>query len=188
MRGRPFLDTVFLDRDGTLNVKADEGRYVTSPADLVMLPGAVDAVRRLNATGARVIVVTNQRGVARGLMSRQDLDRVHDRLHSLLAAGGARVDAVLACPHAADSCDCRKPLPGLVTQAADRFAGLSPTRSAMVGDADSDVELGLRLGMLTVRLGTEAARKPLADHTVPTLAAAVEVLAPLVVKGPRGAH
>jgi D-glycero-D-manno-heptose 1,7-bisphosphate phosphatase len=145
----------FLDRDGTINVKAPEGEYVETPAEVRLLPGAAAAVRRLNEAGIPVLVVTNQRGIALGRMTEADLAAVHRRLAELLAAEGARVDAWYHCPHDRGECDCRKPEPGMLLRAA-REHGVDLERSVMIGDAESDVEAGRRAGARTVLLGVEA--------------------------------
>ncbi len=147
----------FLDRDGTINVKAPEGEYIETPDALVLLPGAAEAIRALNDAGVPVAVVTNQRGIALGRMTGEDLDRVHARLDALLAdAAGARVDRYYACPHDKDSCDCRKPRPGMLLRAA-RDLGIDPRDAVMIGDAPSDEEAGRRAGARTIRLGYDAA-------------------------------
>ena len=162
--------TVFLDRDGTLNEKAPEGDYVKSPGELRMLPGAAEAVARLNAAGLRTILVTNQRGVARGLMSAEDVEAVHARLAGELAAHRAHLDGVFVCPHETGACTCRKPGIGLFEQARDADPGIDFARSVMVGDAPSDMEAGRAAGMVTVAIGERAGP---ADHTAPSLAGAV---------------
>jgi D-glycero-D-manno-heptose 1,7-bisphosphate phosphatase len=169
------LTAVFLDRDGTINVKAPEGDYVTAPDQLRLLPGAADAVAALNHAGVPVAVVTNQRGVARGLMSAADLAAVHDRLVDLLDENGARLDAILHCPHEAGSCACRKPAPGLLLQAAERLrlAGLESV--VMIGDSESDVAAGLAAGARAIRLGADDVATA-ADARAPSLAVAVEHL------------
>ena len=169
---RPQL--VLLDRDGTLNVKAPEGEYVTSEAALELLPGAGDAVARLNRSGIGVAVVTNQRGVALGRMTERDLEAVHAGLARRLEAHGARIDAVYHCPHERGACECRKPEPGMLLRAARDF-GAAPGRTVMVGDAGSDVEAGRRAGMVTVQL-TAGRAGSRADRVAPTLAAAVDLL------------
>ena len=163
---------VLLDRDGTINVKAPEGEYVTEPDELELLPGAAGAIRRLNGAGLPVAVVTNQRGVALGRMSAQAVDAVHAALAGALAAEGAHVDAVLVCPHERGTCACRKPLPGLLEQAASEL-GLALADAVMIGDADSDVDAGRAAGTRTVQLTGGPSR---ADSTAPTLAAAVDAL------------
>lgn len=143
--GAPF-DLVLLDRDGTINVRVVDD-YVRRAADLVLLPGAAKAIRALNDVGCRVVVVTNQRGVSRGLMTLADLDAVHDQLVTLLGAEGARVDAVLTCPHGTGECGCRKPLPGLVDEALRRAPWARPERSLLVGDSQSDLDAAQAAGV-----------------------------------------
>jgi D-glycero-D-manno-heptose 1,7-bisphosphate phosphatase len=147
----------FLDRDGTINHKAGPGGYVTDPAEMRVLDGAADAIRRLNDAGVPVIVVTNQRGIALGLMSEPDLDAVHARLAELLdAEGGARIDAILHCPHERGTCGCRKPAPGLLLEAAERWPSIELESSTMVGDSQADVDAGRAVGARTIRLGEDA--------------------------------
>lgn len=140
----------FLDRDGTINAKAPEGEYVTSPQQLELVPGSARAVRRLNEAGVPVVVVTNQRGVALGRMTEHDVAAVHRGLDELLGAEGARVDAYYVCPHDEGECGCRKPEPGLIERAAADL-GLGPlSQSVVIGDSESDVEAGRRAGASTV--------------------------------------
>lgn len=156
---------VLLDRDGTLNVKAPEGEYVTSPDELVLLPGAAEAVRRLNEAGVPVALVTNQRGIALGRMTEADLAAVHARLTDLLAKHAAHLDAVVHCPHDTGGCACRKPEPGMLAAAAEQL-GVALRDAVMIGDSASDVEAGRRAGTETVRIGVDA----------PSLADAVDAL------------
>jgi D-glycero-D-manno-heptose 1,7-bisphosphate phosphatase len=167
------FDTVFLDRDGTLNVPAAAGGYVTAPGELVLLPGAGAAVRRLNDSGRRVVLVSNQRGVARGRMTAADLEAVQRRLHEMLAGLGARLDAAYLCPHAAGECDCRKPLPGLLLRAAAELPGVRLDRAVTIGDAESDVAAGRAAGTATVRLGPPGTSTA-ADALVADLSQAVD--------------
>jgi len=147
------LSAVFLDRDGTINAKAPEGSYVSSPRQLRLLPGAAQAVRLLNDCAVPVYVVTNQRGVARETMTLQDVDAVNIALQRRLARYGARVDAFYVCPHDEGACNCRKPLPGLLLQAAAEHDDLSLVRSVMIGDSEADVGAALAAGALPIRLG-----------------------------------
>jgi histidinol-phosphate phosphatase family protein len=136
---------VFLDRDGTIIHDAD---YLRNPDDVELLPGAARAIARLNARGMPVIVVTNQSGIARGLLTHDDYDAVRRRLDALLAAGGAHVDASYICPHHPDytgACECRKPGTLLYRQAAAEH-GIDLTRSAFVGDRWRDVAPAVELG------------------------------------------
>ncbi len=141
----------FLDRDGTINV---ERGYVTRPEDLVLIDGAGAAVRSLNEAGLLVVLVSNQSGVARGLMSEDDLARVHERLEELLAEDCARFDGAYYCPNYPEGTEerftrdtsCRKPETGMVEQAS-RDLGIDVASSFMIGDHATDIELAQRAGM-----------------------------------------
>jgi D-glycero-D-manno-heptose 1,7-bisphosphate phosphatase len=142
---------VLLDRDGTLNV---ERHYLSDPDQLELYPGVGPALRRLRALGFGTVVLTNQSGVARGYFDLAAVERVHDRLHRLLAAEDADVDGIFICPHGPDDgCDCRKPLPGLVRQAAEAL-GFDPRRSFMVGDKAVDIELAEAVGATGILVRT----------------------------------
>jgi D-glycero-D-manno-heptose 1,7-bisphosphate phosphatase len=178
------LRTVFLDRDGVLNQKMPEGRYVTSPSEFHPLPGVHEAIARLNRAALRVLVVSNQRGIALGLYLPADVDTIHASFQRELEAHGAHVDAFYFCPHDKKECNCRKPLPGLYEQAQADFPEIAAHSSVMIGDSWSDIEFGRRLGMLTVFLdgdpalqkpGAEAARDA-ADLHFPSLLEAVDAL------------
>jgi D-sedoheptulose 7-phosphate isomerase len=160
--GCTSFDTVFIDRDGTINRKPPQGDYVTSVAGFELLPGAGEAIRLLNESGARVIVITNQRGIALGRMSEDDLEDIHARMHEELQAAGARLDGVYVCPHDRGTCDCRKPDVGLFRRAVRDLSGLRLEHSAIVGDAAADMVAGARLGLTCVLVGpsgTEAERE-----------------------------
>jgi D-glycero-D-manno-heptose 1,7-bisphosphate phosphatase len=161
---------VFLDRDGTLNVKPPDGEYVERPEELELLPGAAAAVRMLNRAGLWTGVVTNQRGVALGRMSASDLEAVHERLRRLLDLEEAHVDAIYACTHGLDECECRKPHPGLLLRAQSEHPEIDFARAAIVGDSTSDVQAGRRLGLRTVLIGGAdgdlVAAGAAADHLV----------------------
>lgn len=169
--------TVFLDRDGTINVKAPEGEYIRTPEELVLLPGAAKAVAALNAAGVRTILVTNQRWLSTPSADPARFAAVHRRLEELLADEGARLDAAYHCPHAADSCDCRKPLAGMLLRAAHEH-GLDLSESVMIGDSESDVLAGRAAGAATIRLGPGGAAAAGAGVVVDDLAAAVRLIVP----------
>lgn len=155
------LHTVFLDRDGVLNEKMPEGSYVRSWSEFHLLPGVAEAIARLNLKGLRVVVVTNQRGVALGLYSAADVEAIHLQFSALLQEHGAHIDGFFFCPHDKTACDCRKPLRGLFDQAVKRFPEIAAETSVMIGDSLSDIEFGRRLGMLTVFIeGDRDRRKP----------------------------
>lgn len=123
---------------------------MTAWADFRMLPGVPEAVARLNRAGLRIIVVSNQRGIALGLYSAADVVEIHANLQDALKASGAHIDAFYFCPHDKEQCDCRKPLPGMFEQAQRAFPDITASTSAMIGDSLSDIEFGKRLGMRTV--------------------------------------
>lgn len=168
---------VFLDRDGVLNVRPPEHEYVTEPGRFVWLPRAAEGVAYLNRSGYRVVVVSNQRGVARGLVERRTLAAVEARITRELRRVGGRIDAFRYCTHdLADSCDCRKPRPGLLLRAAQDL-GLDVGRSAMVGDAESDVEAGRAAGCGTTILIAPRGTRTAADAVAADLLHAAGLLA-----------
>jgi D-glycero-D-manno-heptose 1,7-bisphosphate phosphatase len=149
---------VFFDRDGTLTVEND---WVRSPRDLVLLDGALDAVRDLEHAGYAVVLITNQSAVARGMISEEQLVAIHADLASRFERAGARLDGIYSCPHHPSEgrapyrreCDCRKPKSGLIERAA-RELDLDVARSWIVGDAERDLLAGARLGIRGVLVGT----------------------------------
>jgi len=152
------LRTVFLDRDGILNESMPEGEYVTRWEDFHVLPGVPEALRLLNEAGLRVVVVTNQRGIARGFYTAADVERFHRAFARQLEETGARIDGFFVCPHEKGQCHCRKPLPGLFEQAVRRFPEITAAASVMIGDALSDIEFGRRLGMKTIFIAGDKLR------------------------------
>ncbi len=141
---------VFLDRDGTIN---EEVGYLDRIEKLRLIPGAAEAIRLINESGMKAIVVTNQSGVAREIFDEASVDEVHSRLRDMLRAEGAFLDGVYYCPHHPTegrgdylrTCDCRKPAPGLLLRAAEELR-LDLARSYMVGDTLKDIEAGTRAG------------------------------------------
>jgi D-glycero-D-manno-heptose 1,7-bisphosphate phosphatase len=176
---------VFLDRDGTV---IEEIGYLDRVERLSLYPFSIDAIRVLNRSGFRVVLVTNQSGIARGFFTEAIVDEVHRHMAALLAEGGAHIDAYYYCPHHPDGtiepyaqrCECRKPARGLVDRAVDAF-GIDPRRSFVVGDRWLDVELARTVGGrgILVRTGYGAIeerrpRPPLAaDAVVDNLIGAV---------------
>jgi D-glycero-D-manno-heptose 1,7-bisphosphate phosphatase len=137
---------VFLDRDGVINRRLP-GDYVSSWDQFRFLPGARAGLRLLREAGYLLVVITNQRGIGRGLMSEQDLAEVHRRMQVELVRAGAGVDAIFHCPHDLNAnCDCRKPRPGMLSRALERFP-IDTTRSWVVGDSLSDLEAGRAAGI-----------------------------------------
>ena len=175
MPGQP--DAVLLDRDGTINVKAPEGEYITRSAQLELLPGAAEAIRQLNRAGVPVAVVTNQRGIALGKMSERDLESVHSRLAELLHEQGAAVDEIFYCPHENGACACRKPGTLLLRRAQRAFRLPTLHNTVMIGDSASDVLAGQRAGAPTVLLtGAATTRQPHGPEVAASLLEAVRAL------------
>jgi D-glycero-D-manno-heptose 1,7-bisphosphate phosphatase len=187
-RGSP---AAFLDRDGTI---IEDPGYLRDPEMIQFIPGAVDALRALQAAGYRLVLVTNQAGVARGLLTEEDVRRVNDRLTVLLAGAGVRLDGIYYCPHHPEygppeyrrECDCRKPKPGMI-QRAVRDLGLDPSRSVIIGDHVTDAQMAESFpGMVGIMLRTghgadqwqkiQAGALARPPHVMDDLAAAVEWL------------
>ena len=142
-----------LDRDGTLNA-VQPGEFVTCPDEWLPLPGALEAVARLNHAGWHVVVATNQPGLGRGLFDVDALNAIHAKMHRKLAAAGARLDAVFFCPHAPDEgCRCHKPSPALLEQVCERY-GLVPREVHVVGSCLSHLLAGAALGAQLHGVGT----------------------------------
>lgn len=153
MNAAALRPAVFLDRDGTIVEDVD---YLTDPDQLRLIPGAAAAIHLLNKRGLAVIVVTNQSAVARGMLTEEVLAGVHRRLSEMLASEGAHLDAIYHCPHLSPGgiapydrdCDCRKPAPGMLRQAA-REHGIDLAASTMIGDSLRDLQAGAAAGCKT---------------------------------------
>jgi len=172
-----MVRAVFLDRDGVINRKAPEGRYVTRWAEVKFLPGAAEAVKRIHEAGFEVIVVSNQRAVAKGLISKTELEFLHVQMWQELFRGEKGFDAVYYCPHDSHPpCRCRKPQPGMfLTAAQDR--GIDLAASWMVGDSESDVLAGRNAGCRTIRIGSpDTDCSTAADELAKSLVQAVNVI------------
>ncbi len=180
---QPKRRAVFLDRDGTI---AEEVGYANHISRFVVYPFAALAVRRLNEADLPVIVVTNQSGVARGFFPESLIGKMHEKMVEELAVGGARVDGMYYCPHIRDDgCSCRKPLPGMLEQAA-REHNLEIRGSVLVSDRYNDIQMGNENGCRTILVLTgygrgdyewnhaKWPRQP--DHVVENLADAVEII------------
>jgi histidinol-phosphate phosphatase family protein len=170
----PFanISYVFLDREGILNQKPPEDQYVTCWQDFHLLPGVEQAIARLNRSGRKVIVVTNQRGVALGRMTQAEVDEIHQRLREHLAQRGAHLDAIYTCPHDVGQCRCRKPDTGLFEQAFADFPYARPENSVMIGDSLPDIEGGVRLGMATIFVSGDSENQKPGSERAASLATA----------------
>ncbi len=160
------MKLVILDRDGTINIDRDD--FVKSADEWIALPGALEAIAKLNQAGYTVVVATNQSGLGRGLYGMNELNAMHDKMQRELKVVGGRIDSIFFCPHSPDSpepeeahCTCRKPLPGLFTQIAERYS-VNLKDVPTVGDALRDMQAGYAAGCPThlVRTGKS-------QHTTP---------------------
>lgn len=154
------MKLIILDRDGTIN--EDREDYVKSPDEWVPIPGALEAIARLNQAGWHTVVATNQSGLGRGTFDMATLNAMHVKMNQLLAKQGGRIDAVFFCPHAPDeNCLCRKPLPGLIEQIGERF-GVELSEVPVVGDTLRDLQAGAAVGCPAhlVRTGKAAHLNP----------------------------
>jgi len=146
------MKLVILDRDGVINEDSDD--YIKSPDEWVPIPGSLEAVARLTRAGYRVVVATNQSGVARGLFTLETLQRIHDKLHRAAAAAGGDIAAIFFCPHGPDDgCECRKPRPGLLRDIA-AYYGIDLDGVPVVGDSLRDIQAAQAMGAKPILVRT----------------------------------
>lgn len=135
---------VILDRDGVVNLDSDH--FIKTPDEWIPIDGSLEAIAVMNQAGYRVVIASNQSGIGRGLFEMSALNAMHEKMYKALTRLGGRVDAIFFCPHtAADGCDCRKPRPGLLEQAAQRL-GVELRGVPLVGDSLRDLEAGIAMG------------------------------------------
>ncbi|MBX6316880.1 D-glycero-beta-D-manno-heptose 1,7-bisphosphate 7-phosphatase [Pigmentiphaga sp.] len=160
---RPKL--VILDRDGVIN--QDSPDFIKSPDEWIPLPGALEAIARINQAGYRVVVASNQSGLGRGLFDAATLNAIHAKLKAQLAKVGGVIDAIFVCPHAPDAgCDCRKPLPGMYREIARRFE-IDLHGVPSVGDSARDLEAAAAAGCTPWLVLTGNGSKTLAKGNLP---------------------
>lgn len=167
---------VILDRDGTIVV---DRHYLDDPAGLELLPFAAEGLRWFSDHGYRLVVITNQSAVGRGLLSLERLEEIHARFRDMVAAAGSRLEQIYYCPHSPDAdCACRKPRPGLMMRAASELR-FDPAAAIVIGDKASDVEFGRRVGATAILIDSALHRiesEPAPDFVAANLAeAAYEV-------------
>ncbi len=146
------MKLIILDRDGVINEDSDA--YIKSPAEWIPIPGSLSAIARLNQAGYRVTVATNQSGLARGLLSIDLLNAIHNKMNLALANEGGRIDGLFFCPHAPEAgCDCRKPKPGLLQQIGERFY-TRLDNVPCVGDSLRDLQAAMAVGAAPILVRT----------------------------------
>ncbi len=146
------FDTLFLDRDGVINKKL-EGRYVRNLSEFEFLPGVLNAISQLSKVFIRIIIVTNQQGIAKGIMSENDLNVLHAQMKESIKRSGGKIDKIYFCPClASENCECRKPNPGMIQKAVKDFPSIIIKKSYLVGDSDSDIEAGKRMNLHTIKV------------------------------------
>ena len=149
------LDTLFLDRDGVINVKLD-GSYVQNFEEFEFMPGAELAIASLSKIFKRIFIVTNQQGIAKGIMSDKDLSDLHKHMLFKLKKNDGIIDRIYYCPHlASESCNCRKPNTGMIQQAIIDFPEIKLAESYLIGDSDTDIIAGNKMGLITVKVDSE---------------------------------
>lgn len=159
------MKLIILDRDGVINLDSDD--YIKSEAEWEAIPGSLEAIGKLCHYGYRVVVVTNQAGLSRGIMTIEDLIRIHQKMHTELAKHRGTIEAIFFCPHAPDEgCACRKPKPGLLREVSNRLH--TPLDSAiLVGDKLSDLEAAEAANCKSVLVETGYGRRQVESGKVP---------------------
>jgi D-glycero-D-manno-heptose 1,7-bisphosphate phosphatase len=143
---------IFLDRDGVINKKLD-GRYVRSFKEFLFMPGALTSISKLSDVFKYVIIITNQQGIGKGLMTKSDLENLHYEMKREIEKKGGRIDAIYYCPDlASEKCNCRKPGTKMFENAIKDFPKIDVQKSFMIGDSDSDIEAGEAMHLNTVKV------------------------------------
>ena len=159
------MKLIVLDRDGVINV--DSEQFIKSPDEWKPIPGSLEAIARLNESGWRVVVASNQSGVGRGLFDMDTLNAINEKMTKAIGQAGGRLDAIFFCPHSADStCDCRKPRPGMFVQIAERF-NVDMRGVPVVGDSLRDLQAGVAVGCQPYLVLTGKGAKTQADPALP---------------------
>lgn len=152
--------TLFLDRDGIINLPKPPHQYVATLKEFVLINGALKALQKARDLFGRIVIVTNQRGIGRGVVSVSQVEDIHSHLLALTKKADAKIDAIYYCPHLVE-CSCRKPKPGLAQAAQRDFPEIDFAKSIMVGDSESDMEFAKNLGMRAFLVGGEKVKENL---------------------------
>ena len=159
------MKLIILDRDGVINFDSDQ--FIKSPDEWKPIPGSLEAIARLTREGWRVVVATNQSGLARGLFEMATLNAIHAKMHKAVAQAGGRIEAIFYCPHAAEmDCACRKPKPGLFDEIAARY-GRDLNDVPAVGDSLRDLQAAASVGARPLLVRTGKGEKTLAAGGLP---------------------
>ncbi|MBC8301035.1 MAG: HAD family hydrolase, partial [Pelagibacterales bacterium] len=151
----PNFDTLFLDRDGVINKKL-EGKYVRNFSEFEFMPGALDSISKLSNLFSRILIVTNQQGIAKGIMSEADLNILHTKMQDRIEKLGGKINKIYYCPHLQDmDCICRKPKSGMIEQAIIDFPEINIENSYLIGDSDSDIKAGKKMNLNTVKVDND---------------------------------
>lgn len=167
-----MVKVIFLDRDGVINKCAKEHEYITQWENFEFLENVPEAIKLFKDEEYKIVVVSNQRGIARGIMTKDEVDELHKRVNEYLNKKGANIDYFLYCPHEIGECNCRKPDIGLFL-AAERLFDVDKSHSYMVGDSESDIIAGHDFGVKTVFIGDHSS---LADICCKSLYEAVQII------------
>lgn len=165
---------VFLDRDGVINKCATSHNYIREWKDFIFIPGVEKAISQLNKANYEVFIVTNQRGVARGVMTIEDLEDIHEKIKEHLKHYDAYITDIFVCTHSLDECDCRKPKIGMFQQAESKYS-YSKAGSFMVGDSLTDIEAGKSYGISTILINDNSYGSH-ADYVCKNLLEAVDYI------------
>ena len=156
--GLNTVHTIFIDRDGVINQKLEgDNPYVTDWKKFRFLPGALKGIRMLNEVSKRIIVVTNQRGIALDLMTESDLINIHRKMQDEIVSYGGRLDGIYHCPHDLGQCHCRKPSSGLFEKARNDFPDIDYSTSIVVGDSAVDLQAACTIRAKPVLISTRSA-------------------------------
>ncbi len=166
---------IFLDRHGIINKKAKEHEYITSWEKFEFLPGVLKSLKKLSKTDYKIIIITNQRGIACRKMSVNDLKEIHKKMVSKIKSEKGRIDKIYFCPHNIGECNCRKPLPGLIDRASKEI-GINLKQSWVIGDSLLDIQLGKSRKCKTIYIGKEIGQNIFADHAVRNLEEATNII------------
>ena len=149
------LDTLFLDRDGVINLKLD-GEYVKNIDQFEFISGVKTSISKLSKIFKRILIVTNQQGIAKRIMSDKDLDALHEYMLLELEQNGGVIDKIYYCPHlSSENCSCRKPNPGMIQQALIDFPEIKLAHSYLIGDSDTDILAGNKMGLISIKVDDE---------------------------------